>query len=187
MRGFGAPQGCFGSEILINKAAKILGIDPLEMRRRNVLHKGDIGAIGQTMDHSIGLQDAIDKFMKSDFYKRATTDKTGEYGYGMAVGFLSSGFGKGVNDRAVVTVIKQNDGYEIRCGLVDIGQGSETALIMIAAEALDIAPEKIRMVMADTELTDDCSSTAASRSTYIAGNAILEAVKKIKKGETIAT
>ena len=187
MRGFGAPQGCFGSEILINKAAKILGIDPLEMRRRNVLHEGDIGAIGQKMDHSIGLQDAIDKFMESDFYKRATTDKSGEYGYGMAVGFLSSGFGKGVNDRAAVTVIKQDDGYEIRCGLVDIGQGSETALIMVAAEALNVEPEKIHMVMADTELTEDCSSTAASRSTYIAGNAILEAVKKIKKGETVAT
>ncbi len=187
MRGFGAPQGCFGSEILINKAAKILGIDPLEMRRRNVLHEGDLGAIGQKMDHSVGLLEAIDKFAESDFYKRATTDKSGEYGYGIAVGFLSSGFGKGVNDKAAVTVIKQEDGYEIRCGLVDIGQGSETALIMIAAEALDVEPEKIKMIMADTELTDDCSSTAASRSSYIAGNAILEAVKKIKKGETIAT
>ena len=187
MRGFGAPQGCFGSEILINKAAKILGIDPLEMRRRNVLREGDIGAIGQKMDHSVGLQESIDKFMESDFYKRAKSDTSGEYGYGMAVGFLSSGFGKGVNDRAAVTVIKQEDGYEIRCGLVDIGQGSETALVMIAAEALDVEPEKIHMVMADTELTEDCSSTAASRSTYIAGNAILEAVKKIKKGETVAT
>lgn len=187
MRGFGAPQSCFASEVLINRAAVILGIDPLEIRRRNALRKGDIGAIGQKMEHSMGLVEAIDKFAESDFYKRAKEDKSGEYGYGIAAGCLSSGFGKGVNDRAAVTVIKLDDGYEVRCGLVDIGQGSETALVMIAAEALEVAPEKIRMVMADTELTEDSSSTAASRSTYIAGNAILEAAAKIKKGETVAT
>ena len=187
MRGFGAPQGCFGSEILINKAAKILKIDPLEMRRRNVLREGDLGAIGQKMDHSMGLLESINQFEKSDFYKKAKEDTSGEYGYGIAVGFLSSGFGKGVNDKAAVTILKKDNGYEIRCGLVDIGQGSETALIMIASEALEVEPDQIHMVMADTELTEDCSSTAASRSSYIAGNAILEAAAKIKKGETVAT
>ncbi len=184
-RGFGAPQGCFGSEVLINRAAKQLGIDPLEIRRRNVLKEGDIGAIGQKMDHTIGLLDAINCFEQSDFYKKAKADTSGEYGYGFAAGFLSAGFGKGVNDQATVTVLRKDDGYEVRCGLVDIGQGSETALIMIAAEALEVEPEKITMVMADTELTQDCSSTAASRSSYIAGNALLEAVKQIKKGEAV--
>ncbi len=186
MRGFGAPQGCFGSEVFMGKAAAILGIDPIEIRRRNALHEGDVGAIGQTMDHSIGLSDALAQFEKSDFWRKAKEDTSGEYGYGIAVGFLSSGFGKGVNDQATITVEKTEDGYIIYCGLVDIGQGSETALIMIAAEALEVPTEKIKMVMADTELTQDCSSTAASRSVYIAGNAILDAVKQIKKGETKA-
>ena len=183
MRGFGAPQGCFGSEIFMGRAARILGIDPLEIRRRNVLREGDIGAIGQKMDHSIGLLESIDQFEKSEFWQKAKADTSGEYGYGVAAGFLSSGFGKGVNDQATVTVEKTDDGYTVYCGLVDIGQGSETALVMLAAESLDVEPEKIRMVMADTELTDDCSSTAASRSVYIAGNALLEAVKEIKKGK----
>ena len=186
MRGFGAPQGCFGSEIFMSKAARILGIDPLEIRRRNVLREGDIGAIGQKMDHSIGLLESIDKFEKSEFWQRAKSDTSGEYGYGVAAGFLSSGFGKGVPDNATITVEKVDDGYVVYCGLVDIGQGSETALVMVTAEALDVEPEKVKIIMADTELTQDCSSTAASRSTYIAGNAILEAVKEIKKGKTKA-
>ena len=185
-RGFGAPQGCFGSEVLMNRAAKQLGIDPLEIRRRNVLKHGDVGAIGQKMDHTVGLLEAIDRFEQSDFYRLAKEDTSGEYGYGIAAGFLSAGFGKGVNDQATITIVQTDDGYEVRCGLVDIGQGSETALMMIAAEALEVAPEKIKMIMADTELTQDCSSTAASRSCYIAGNAILDAVKQIKKGEKTA-
>jgi len=172
--------------VLIDRAAKQLKIDPLEIRRRNVLKQGDVGAIGQTMDHTIGLLEALDCFEQSDFYKKAKADTSGEYGYGFAAGFLSAGFGKGVNDQATITIVQKDDGYEVRCGLVDIGQGSETALTMIAAEALEVEPEKITMIMADTELTQDCSSTAASRSCYIAGNAILDAVKLIKKGEKVA-
>ena len=187
MRGFGAPQGCFGTEIFMGKAAAVLGIDPIEIRRRNVLREGDLGAIGQKMDHSIGLLEALDQFEQSEFWKKAKADTSGTYGYGIAAGFLSSGFGKGVNDQATITIEKTEDGYTVYCGLVDIGQGSETALIMITAEALDVPVEKIKMIMADTELTQDCSSTAASRSVYIGGNAILEAVKEIKKGAVKAT
>ena len=187
MRGFGAPQGCFGTEIFMGKAAAALGIDPIEIRRRNVLREGDLGAIGQKMDHSIGLLEALNQFEQSEFWKKAKADTSGTYGYGVAAGFLSSGFGKGVNDQATITIEKTEEGYTVYCGLVDIGQGSETALIMIAAEALDVPVEKIKMVMADTELTQDCSSTAASRSVYIGGNAILDAVKEIKKGAVKAT
>ncbi|MBR6684292.1 MAG: xanthine dehydrogenase family protein [Firmicutes bacterium] len=187
MRGFGAPQGCFGTEVFMGKAAALLGLDPIEIRRRNVLREGDLGAIGQKMDHSIGLLEALNQFEQSEFWRKAKADKSGTYGYGIAAGFLSSGFGKGVNDQATITIEKTEDGYTVYCGLVDIGQGSETALIMITAEALEVPVEKVKMVMADTELTQDCSSTAASRSVYIGGNAILDAVKEIKKGAVKAT
>ncbi|MFQ9510845.1 MAG: xanthine dehydrogenase family protein molybdopterin-binding subunit, partial [Lachnospiraceae bacterium] len=113
-------------------------------------------------------------------------------GYGIAGGHLSCGLGKNIPDDAKVEIIEQSPGkYDIHVGFVDIGQGSATALQALAADALETKIENVNMVMADTDKSFDCGSTAGSRSTYVAGNAILNAVKNYKKlkesGEIRAT
>lgn len=182
MRGFGAPQGAMATESLLNRAAAALSIDPIELRLRNALCEGDTGAIGQRMSHSVGLADALRQFAASDFYREMKEHPAPGCGYGVAAGMMSSGMGRGVPDTADVVIERTAEGFLCRVGLCDIGQGSETALAMIAADALSVPLSRIRMKMADTDETLACGSTAASRSIYIAGNALLEAAAKIHAG-----
>ena len=187
MRGFGAPQGAMAIENLMNRAAEQLGISPLEIRKRNATAKGRPTSMGALNEHSVGFKEALELFEQSDFYREMTAHPEAGCGYGIAAGMMSSGMGKNVPDTATVKIDRRDDGgYTVRVGLVDIGQGSQTALAMIAADALNVPLDSIRMVMADTESTIASGSTAASRSTYVCGNAILGAAEIIKSGKDTA-
>jgi len=178
MRGFGAPQGAFATESLINRAANILQIDPIEIRMKNALTQGALGILGQKMEHVVGLREALEAVRDSDLWKEKNTNQDPSIGFGIAAGYLSCGLGKGVPDSAKVEIDREPNGdFTVRVGLVDIGQGNATALAAIAGEALKVPLEKIRLIMADTTQTFDCGSTAGSRSVFIAGNAILAAVR----------
>ena len=182
MRGFGAPQGAFATESIISRAIAQLGLDPIRMRMDNALEQGLIGALGQPMDHCVGLKDALKLVQESDLWKERETNTDPYVGYGVAGGFLSCGLGQKIPDNAKVSVQERADGgFDIGCGLVDIGQGSTTALAAMAADLLETDIEKIHMTMADTDQTEDCGCTAASRSVFIAGNALMAAVKQYKR------
>jgi len=178
MRGFGAPQGAFATETLINRAAVILKIDPIELRYKNALEKDSIGSLGQRMAHCVGFKDALRLIQNTRLWKDRKLNTDPHIGYGIAGGYLSCGLGKHIPDAAKVEINEEDTGhYIIKIGFVDIGQGSATALQAMAADALGVPIENITMVMADTDKTYDCGSTAGSRSTFIAGNAILDAIK----------
>ena len=182
MRGFGAPQGAFATESIISRAVAQLGLDPIGMRLDNALVQGSVGALGQPMDHCVGLREALKLVQESDLWKERKFNTDPYVGYGVAGGFLSCGLGQKIPDSAKVSVREREDGgFDIGCGLVDIGQGSTTALAAMAADLLGTDIEKIHMTMADTDKTEDCGCTAASRSVFIAGNALMVAVKQYKK------
>lgn len=181
-RGFGAPQANFATESLISEAADILGIDQIAIRRSNALRQGDIGPLGQKIERSCGLMEALDAMERSSLWQEGKKNRDKNIGYGLAAGHLSCGFGKGIPDSAELTLEQREDGhYLFRIGLTEIGQGSITALTAIAADALGAAPSEIVMEMGDTATTFDCGSTAASRSTFLGGNAILAAVKEYRE------
>jgi CO/xanthine dehydrogenase Mo-binding subunit len=182
MRGFGAPQGAFATETLISRAARQLGIDPLEIRRKNALTEGSIGTLGQKMEHVVGLREALTAVENSQLWQEHKQNQDPAIGYGVAAGYLSCGLGKGIPDSAKVEISENEKGhYVIRIGLVDIGQGSKTALTAIAADVLDCRMENVTIIMADTNTTYDCGSTAGSRSVFIAGNAIIAAAKEFRR------
>ena len=182
MRGFGAPQGAFATESIISRAIAQLGLDPIQVRMDNALVQGSVGALGQPMDHYAGLRDALKLVQESDLWKERESNTDPYVGYGVAGGFLSCGLGQKIPDGAKVSVREREDGgFDISCGLVDIGQGSTTALAAMAADLLETDIENIHMIMADTDRTEDCGPTAASRSVFIAGNALIAAVKQYKK------
>jgi CO/xanthine dehydrogenase Mo-binding subunit len=182
MRGFGSPQGAFATESIISRAAAQLGLDPIGMRLDNALVQGSVGALGQPMDHCVGLREALKLVQESDLWKERESNTDPYVGYGVAGGFLSCGLGQKIPDNAKVSVREREDGgFDIGCGLVDIGQGSTTALAAMAADLLETDIENIHMIMADTDKTEDCGCTAASRSVFIAGNALMAAVKQYKK------
>ena len=182
MRGFGAPQGAFATESIISRAIAQLGLDPIQMRLDNALDIGSEGALGQKMEHCVGLKDALKLVQESDLWKEREHNTDPYVGYGVAGGFLSCGLGQKIPDSAKVSVQEREDGgFDIGVGLVDIGQGSGTALAAMAADLLETDIEKIHMTMADTDKTEDCGPTAASRSVFIAGNALVAAVRQYKK------
>ena len=182
MRGFGSPQGAFATESLISRAVALLNLDPIQVRMDNALVQGSVGALGQPIDHYAGLRDALKLVQESDLWKERETNTDPYVGYGVAGGFLSCGLGQKIPDNAKVSVREREDGgFDIRCGLVDIGQGSTTALAAMAADLLETDIENIHMIMADTDQTEDCGCTAASRSVFIAGNALIAAAKQYKK------
>ena len=182
MRGFGAPQGAFATESIISRAIAQLGLDPIQMRLDNALDVGSEGALGQKMEHCVGLKDALKLVRESDLWKEREHNTDPYVGYGVAGGFLSCGLGQKIPDSAKVSVQEREDGgFDIGVGLVDIGQGSGTALAAMAADLLETDIEKIHMTMADTDKTEDCGPTAASRSVFIAGNALVAAVRQYKK------
>ena len=183
MRGFGAPQSAFATESLVNLAAERLGISPLEIRRINAIHQGQSFSMGAEMEHSVGFEEALKMFRNTPFYKEMCLPRPQNVGYGIAAGLMSSGMGKHVPDTAYATVEKKPEGgWRVRAGLVDIGQGSRTVFAMLCAQALGVDVDEIEVVMADSDKTADSGSTAASRSTYVLGNAILDACEKIKQG-----
>ncbi len=186
MRGFGAPQTAFAVESLLNRASKILRMDSIKLRRQNALFKGAEASLGQKMEHSVGLKEALDCLENSALWQERANNSDPMVGYGMAAGFLSCGMGKGIPDKAVVQIEGMPDGsFEVKIGTVEIGQGSNTAFVQLAAEALDVAPDCIRVIMGDTALTHESGSTAGSRTTYICGNALLKAAEDFKRQKAI--
>lgn len=181
MRGFGAPQTAFATETLLNRAARQLKMDPVELRLKNALVKGAEGSLGQPMEHAVGLVEALQILQRSAFWQERLTNQDPAVGYGMAAGYLSCGMGKGLIDKAKVEIAYEAGRYLVRVGTVDIGQGSATAFAQLAAEALGVSLGEISVLMGDTGLTHDCGSTAASRTGYICGNALLQAVADLKR------
>ncbi|HWQ42142.1 MAG TPA: xanthine dehydrogenase family protein molybdopterin-binding subunit [Desulfosporosinus sp.] len=188
MRGFGVPQVAFAVETLLNRAAKILPIDPLKLRWQNALFKGAEGSLGHLMEHSVGLQEALELMENSVLWRERSNNTDPTIGYGMAAGYLSCGMGKGIVDKAKVEIEALSDGtYAVRIGTVEIGQGSHTLFIQLASEALNVPPERIRITMGDTALTYDSGSTAGSRTSYICGNALLKAAADLHRQTALGT
>ncbi|WP_028306318.1 xanthine dehydrogenase family protein molybdopterin-binding subunit [Desulfitibacter alkalitolerans] len=183
MRGFGAPQTLFATETLINRAAELLEIDPIQIRLLNSLEKGKEASLGQVMEHSVGIKEALKKLGNSDFWRKRKQEADPLVGYGMASGWLSCGLGVGIKDDAKVEIRRSDDKYIIKVGCVDIGQGNYTGFAQLAASELQVDMDKIELVTADTLGTHDCGTTAASRTTYIVGNALLNAIKDYRKQE----
>jgi xanthine dehydrogenase molybdenum-binding subunit len=180
MRGFGAPQTLFATETLLNKAAKELRLDPIKLRLRNALRTQGEGPFGQQMKHSVGVREALELAQNSSLWQEKQRNRESGVAYGVAAGFLSCGMGAGIVDRAKVIIEKHGDKYIVKVGVVELGQGNLTAFAQIAADVLGVPAEAIEVVAGDTGRTYDCGSTAASRSTYITGNAIIKAAQDLR-------
>ena len=187
MRGFGAPQACFGTEMLISRAARLLGLEQIAIRKKNALKQGLTAGLGNEMLYPIDYIGALELIEASDFWKEREKNQDPYIAYGIAGGHQSSGMGKNIPDDAAVRIEKKGNQYKIYVGLVDLGQGNRTSLMAIACDALHVREDQVEIIMADTGTTLDCGSVAGSRSTFIAGNAILDAVsclqKKIEEGD----
>jgi len=183
-RGFGAPQAFFAIEAQMNHAAYRLKIDPYTLRKKNILRLGDRTATGQLLKESVGLEKALDTVAeRTDFVKKynnyRTQQRNGQAlkGIGLTTFFHGCGFtGKGEElIKATASVDYSNaNGALIRIATVDMGQGMNTVMRQIAADALDLPIDRVRVNVPNTAEVPNSGPTVASRTTMIVGGLVFQ-------------
>ncbi len=191
-RGFGAPQSIYAIEMHMNRSAQELGIDPAELRRRNFLHQGDQMPTGQVIQEEIDLEMMMDRALELSSYRRKRTEfeefnKRGEThrrGIGLSVFFHGSGFtgsGESHIGSEVAMHLTGQGGVEVLAANVEYGQGTNTVLAQIAAEACRIPPDLVEIHQPDTAAVPNSGPTVASRTTMITGKLVERASLELRK------
>jgi aldehyde oxidoreductase len=184
MRGFGAPQVVFASESLIDEAARKIGMDRLEIRKRNGYVPGDVTIFGQTLTDNFSFQECLGKMQPH--YERAVQEakarSTEAVKRGVGLGAAFFGSGRPFPDRSEAWAeLCPDDRLQIWIGAADVGQGSDTALSQIAAETFGCPLEKVALCSTDTKYVPDGNLSAGSRQCYVSGGAVKKAVEQLKK------
>lgn len=183
MRGFGVPQVAFAHESQMDLLAEALNLSPLEIRMRNCLRIGSETSTCQRLAASVGIGKCL-KAVAPYYEKRSGTvgDSLPPFvkrGKGMAAMLYGIG-NTGMQNPSTARIELDRDGnVTLFTGAADMGQGSCTVLRQIAAEALGMGPESIKIVAADTLRTTNAGASSVSRQTYISGNAVLDATRKL--------
>jgi 4-hydroxybenzoyl-CoA reductase subunit alpha len=185
MRGFGAPQSLYASEIQMNMAAEALGIDPVDIRLKNAQKSGDKIPDVATIS-SCGFTESIQEVARMSEWKEKRASLPPGRGIGIGCySFISGGVFNWFNTQypfSAAEVRAFSDGtVHLLTMASDIGQGSDTALKQILAEELGLRMEDIRITSADTAMTPQADlGSWGSRVTLMAGNAVIDAARKIK-------
>jgi 4-hydroxybenzoyl-CoA reductase alpha subunit len=185
MRGFGAPQALFAAESQMNMAAEELGIDPIDLRLKNAMVPGD-EIEGVATISSCGFIESLENVRRMSDWDRKRNNPEPNKGIGVGCySFISGGVFNWFNTKynfSAAEVRAYDDGtVHLLTMASDIGQGSDTALKQILAEELGIGMDRIRLTAADTAMTPKADlGTWGSRVTLMAGNAVLDAARKIK-------
>ena len=163
-RGFGNPQGTFASESLLDILAEELGMDPLELRLRNAVQRGDLSLGGQVL-RSVGFTACLDRAAEAVAWGTKPGARRGKGIAGLThiSGLLSS---------AASIKMNEDGTFALLVGAPDIGQGSDTVLTQIAAEELGVSTDRVSIVTGDTDTTPYNWAVGASRTTYTTGNAV---------------
>ncbi len=205
-RGFGGPQGHFAAESQMDKLAETLGMDPVEIRLKNILTGESLLTVGTPIPGGVGLTETIITAAKAAGW---TQDEAGQWrkpisdfgfrisdsgspirnpqsairnGMGFAAGFKNVGFSFGYQENSYARVELRGAG-EITEAVVyfagaDCGQGNHTIIAQVAAEVTGVPFERVRVVASDTAQMGNSGSASASRLTYMSGNAVRGAAER---------
>lgn len=184
-RGHGTPQPRFALEAHLDKAAEDLGLDPAEIRFRNLVRP-----FSMTVNHlrvtSCGLKECMEKVLEASKFRKKRGHLPRGKGIGLAVSAYLSGAALPIwwneNPHSEVEVRIEPEGKVVVSSMAsDIGQGSTSMLAFIVAEVLGLEPAEIEVVVADTERTPMDLGSYSSRVTFMAGNAALSAATKARQ------
>ena len=184
-RGHGTPQPRFAMECQIDKAAEQLGLDPADMRRRNLAEPFTKTANHLTVT-TIGLGECIDRVVEASGWREKRGSLPAGRGIGIACSSYMTGAGTAIywNDMPHSGVVVRADRsglVAVFSGATDIGQGSDSVLAYLVAEVLGIQPKDIRVLPADTDLTPVDLGSYSSRVTIMAGNAAIQAATRLRE------
>lgn len=186
MRGYGIPQYCIANESHMDHVARTVGMDPLEFRRKNLYKLGDKRNYAAGEVYSCGLPQVIDEGLRrigyEEFRKNPPKDDGPvKYGIGMALSsYNSCVFPHSVELSGARVMVQDDASATLFINCTEIGQGADTAMAQIAAEALGIPLDWVTVVEGDTDLCPFDAGAYASRQTYVTGNAVKQAALKCK-------
>jgi CO/xanthine dehydrogenase Mo-binding subunit len=183
MRGFGSPQAHFAIESMLDMLAAKLGMDPLELRRKNMLRPGDRLFTGVVIDETAASLPVLLQHAEAARKRLMAIEPSAGMlvGVGMALGMQSMGLGAKVVDECTQRLTWQPDGsIKLYLGSPDLGQGLAAVSEQIAAEALELPYDQVRAVALDTAISPNGNVVCASRMTYLTGNALLGAAENLK-------
>lgn len=189
MRGFGAPQGAFAAETMVNKLAEAIGMDAVEFRMRNILHEGSLMSVQTPLTGNA----TIDKVTERCAVEGGWQQLDGEWklvnkpaadesrphikrGVGFACGFKNTGFSFGYQENSWAKVEIHGESeiekVVVHHGAADVGQGAHTIIMQAAAEATGADYEQVEFVGEDSDIKGDSGSSSASRVTFMALNSV---------------
>ncbi|HYL14200.1 MAG TPA: molybdopterin cofactor-binding domain-containing protein [Terriglobales bacterium] len=185
MRGHGTVNVRFAFESQLDEISAKLGIDPAEIRRRNLLKPPCVTVNGLRVQ-SYGLPECIDKVVERSGWKQRKGKLGKARGLGIGCSHYVSGAANSIirSDMPHSTVnikIDRDGGVVVYTGASEIGQGSDTMTAQIAAEVLGCSLSRVKIVAADTDLTPIDIGSYSSRVTFMAGNATLRAAEEVRK------
>jgi CO/xanthine dehydrogenase Mo-binding subunit len=175
-RGFGNPQVTFAGESQIDRIAKQLDIHPVELRLRNAVDAGDRWAGGQTLP-ACGLRECLTKLREA---VEAAPAVAAAPQHRRGVGYSAFAHISGLLSTACNIYLRSDGSVAVNTGVVDIGQGSDTILTQICADALMLTPERVSFASPDSDSSPYNWKTAASRVTYMAGRVVLAATIEVR-------
>lgn len=172
-RGFGANQAQFAMEGVMDRLAEKAGISGWEMRKRNVVHPGDVWGPGQVMDDGCaGAERCLDALRER--YEAARAEGKG---VGIGLGLKNSGLGNGFKEVTRAVVRFEEDGtVEVRHGWTEMGQGVHTVALQVAVEELGVDPGRV-VVKVDTSRELGEGQTTGSRGTLMGAGAVADACR----------
>jgi CO/xanthine dehydrogenase Mo-binding subunit len=191
-RGFGGPQGAYIAEQQVNKLADALGMDPVELRMRNLAKEGSMQTSGAPYPPGVTIREVTEQCaINAGWQKTANgweqTSQTGPVysnephkrrGIGLACAHKNVGFSFGYPESCTVGIELYGGGEIehaiIRHGASEVGMGTHTVITQMAADALGISMEQVELISSDTAEVEDAGAVSASRMTFFIGNAIKE-------------
>ncbi|MHB1482898.1 MAG: xanthine dehydrogenase family protein molybdopterin-binding subunit, partial [Bellilinea sp.] len=195
-RGFGGPQGAFAAETQMNKLAEALGMDPVEIRMRNLLDEGSLLSVGTPLPKGVSIKAVVAKcaeeagWIKNDsgwkrphgYFEPVPGKPHLKRGMGFACSFKNVGFSFGAPENCSATIEIEGTSEIERVKLyhagAEVGQGAHTVFTQMAADAVGVPLEKVQLIASDTLTSLNSGSVSASRMTFMAGNAIRGAVER---------
>ncbi|ADV09754.1 molybdopterin-dependent oxidoreductase [Mesorhizobium ciceri] len=186
-RGFGVPQATIMQETLYDELAGKLGMDRLDFRLKNCLRNGSETVTGQLLDSGVGIAECLESLQPhwaraaadAEAFNSANTDR--KRGVGIASCWYGCGNTSLPNPSTIRVGIAAGGTVILHQGAVDIGQGSNTVIAQICADALGLPLERFQLKSADTSITPDAGKTSASRQTFVTGKAAEKAGRALRE------
>ena len=167
-RGFGNPQASFAGESQIDDLARRLGVDPVELRLKNAMRPGDTAFGGQPVASCV-LRECLTRVRDA---QRDAPVLAPDPGWTRGLGYAVMSHVSGLMGTAASVQLRTDGSVALSTGCVDLGQGADTAMVQICADALKIPVERISYSPQDSDASPYNWKTAGSRSTYMTGRAV---------------